>query len=155
MIEVTGTGRDRRRAVRVLALALGALALAGCTSGGAGGTPSASSTPEDPTAGTRAEIERQLAERDGVAAAEVLYRDDLTVPATVAVDVTIEPGADVDALAEEALRLVWLSDIEPLTAIQVEVINRSDPMSGLSRSVRLLDDAEREAAEDRFGPRPS
>ncbi|WP_157943913.1 hypothetical protein [Blastococcus atacamensis] len=151
---MTSSGGVRRRGVRTLALALGVLALAGCTSGAAGGTPSASSTPEDPTAGTRADIERELADRDDVADAEVLYRDDVTVPSTVAVDVTIEPGADVAALADEALRLVWLSDIEPLTTIQVEVINPSDPMQGLSRAVRLLDDAERAAVEDRFGPRP-
>ncbi|TYP88548.1 hypothetical protein [Blastococcus xanthinilyticus] len=140
--------RRRRPAAALLLPAV--LALAGC--GWLSGEGPAGS-PEERTAGTRADIERELTARDGVTAAEVRYRDDLTVSATAAVDVTVEPDADAEATYDEALRLVWDSDLAPLDVIAVSVIDPADPPSGISRTVNLLDEVERDAVEDELGPR--
>ncbi|NEK84671.1 hypothetical protein GCU60_02680 [Blastococcus saxobsidens] len=137
----------------MLVLPLGVLLLAGCAfAGGSSASPS-SSAPEDPTAPAREDIERQLTGRDDVAEAEVLYRDDVTVPGSVAVDVTLAPGGDREVVAEEIVRLVWTSPIEPVNTITIEIGDPQDP-PGLSRIVSLSDDAQREAIESQYGPRP-
>jgi hypothetical protein len=143
-----------RRAARAVVLPLGIAVLAGCAFAGGGSFPSAGSTPEDPIAGVRADIERRLTEREDVAAAEVRYRDDMTVPGSAAVDVRLEPGADPQALSDEAVRLVWQSELASLDSITVEVANPADPAAGVSRIVDLLDDAQRLEIESEFGPRP-
>ncbi|RZU31151.1 hypothetical protein [Blastococcus saxobsidens] len=149
------TTRGRaRRAARISVLPLGAVLLAGCAFATGGAASPSSSPAEDPAAAVGADIERQLLARDDVADAEVRYRDDVTVPASAAVDVTMEPGADAEALADEAVRLVWLSALEPLHSITLEIGDPEDPPSGVSRIVDLLDDAQRDAIESEHGPRP-
>ena len=142
-----------RPAARTLVLPLGAVLLAGCALTGGGAASSGSSAPEDPTAPALEDIERQLTGRDDVAEAEVLYRDDVTVPGSVAVDVTLAPGGDPEAVAEEIVRLVWGSSIDPVHTITIEVGDPQNP-PGLSRIVSLSDDAQREAIESEYGPRP-
>ena len=149
------TTRGRaRRAARTIVLPLGVLLLAGCAFASGGAPSPSSSAAEDPSTAVGADIERQLIARHDVADAEVRYRDDLTLPAGAAVDVTLEPGADPEALADEAVRLVWLSTMEPLHSITLEIGNPEDPPSGVSRIIDLLDDAQREAIESEYGPRP-
>lgn len=143
-----------RRVAPIVVLPLCVVLLAGCAVAGGGAASPGSTPPEDPTAAVGADIERQLLARDDVADAEVRYRDDVTVPASAAVDVTMEPGADAEALADEAVRLVWLSTIEPLHSITLEIGDPADPPRGISRIVDLLDDTQREAIESEYGPRP-
>jgi hypothetical protein len=131
---------------------IGLLVAAGCTAAGGGTTPSASSAV--PVDTISAEIEEELTRRDDVASAEVFYNDDVTVSASAMVDVTMEPGADPQALHDEALRLVWESRLNPLNTIAVNVIDPVEPLNGLSSSVDLLDAADREPLEEQYGPHP-
>ena len=142
------SGTSARRLAAGPALAA-VLLLAGCWDQGP-----AADEPEVAVDAMCAEIEEQLTARDDIAASEVWYQDTLTVPASAAVDVTPEPGADLEALADEAVRSVWLSRIEPLNSITVEVANPPDPPSGISRIVDLLDEEQRAAIESEYGPRP-
>ena len=141
----------RRRAVAAL-VSLALVAMAGC-SGGGSATPRGS----DPAVAIErigTGIEERLAERPDVAGADVSYRDDISNPASAIVDITMKPGADMEALYEEGVRLIWESGINPLTLIYVNVINPDDPPSGLSRTTHLKEGDEREVLEETYGPHP-
>ena len=142
----------RHRAVVALA-SLALAATAGC-SGGGPGSPPGSSDPAVAIEGSGTGIEERLTERTDVAGADVSYRDDIANPASAIVDITMEPGADMEALYEEGVRLVWESEINPLTLIYVNVINPDDPPSGLSRTINLNEGDEREVLEETYGPHP-
>ena len=100
-----------------------------------------------------AQIERELAARDDVAGADVRYRDDFSNPSTVTADITMEPGADAHALYEEGARLIWQSELEPLTSFASNVIDPVNPPAGLSRIVSFAQDSERQPLEEKYGPR--
>ena len=127
--------------------------MAGCGGGGSG-TPSGSSSPAVPIGPIGARIEEELSGRADVVSAEVSYRDNISNPGSAVVDITMQPGADVEGLYEEGLRLIWESEMNPLTVIYVNVINPEDPPSGLSRSIYLNQGDERAVLEQKYGPHP-
>ena len=133
---------------RRLALGIVLLLAAGCAEKGQGvGAPS---VPVDEIA---AQLEQVLAERDGVAGADVRYSDDLSNPSNVTVDMTMEPGADAQVIYEAGARLIWRSELQPLTSFAINVIDRVHPPAGVSRIVSLTQDSERRPLEERYGPR--
>lgn len=127
------------------------LVAAGCAAPDAEGTPSPPATGLDSIS---AEIEEQLRQLDGVANVDVYYQDSITVPESAAVDITIEPGADPQALNDEAVRLVWESRLNPLSTIHVSVIDPVTPMDGVASAVNLLEDDQRDRLEKKYGPHP-
>jgi hypothetical protein len=99
-------------------------------------------------------IEETLAARDGVAEAEVTYLDDFANPSTVNARITVAPGADAQALSEEGARLIWESDLDPLTSFAVYVNDPVEPLAGISRLVRFGQESEVAPLEEKYGPRP-
>ena len=141
----------RTRARRTVAVPLLLAALVGCSaSNGAVGKGSTDVPVEEISAG----IESALSRRPDVASVNVYYTNSLTVSATAGVDVTMKPGADPQELNDEALRLVWQSGLNPLSVISVSVIDPVEPLNGVSTSVNLFEEAEREPLERAYGPHP-
>ena len=64
------------------------------------------------------------------------------------------PGADPQAINDEAVRLVWESRLNPLSTIHVSVIDPVELINGVSSAVNLLDEAQREPLEEKYGPPP-
>lgn len=149
-------GPVRHLAAVGVALPLGLLLLAGCAAGDPG---RAASPSESPGAGAAnetaaADVQEALAQRDDVASAEVRYVDVFENPENGIVDAVMQPGADPQAIADEAVRLMWLSELDPLSVISVSVTNPADPPNGATRTVNLLQDAQRDPLEEQYGPRP-
>ncbi|WP_040336849.1 hypothetical protein [Candidatus Blastococcus massiliensis] len=101
-----------------------------------------------------AEIEETLAAREDVAEAEVDYLDEFSNPSTVTARITVAPGADAQALSEEGSRLIWESDLDPLTSFAVYVNDPVEPLAGVSRVVSFGQESERAPLEEKYGPRP-
>jgi hypothetical protein len=120
------------------------LTLAGCWSGShrppasptgsttqAPGTTAPTSQPSDTNMDTiAAQIQAALAERPDVAAAEVKYADNLTSTATAHVNITVKAGAALEPVLNEAVRLVWLSKLNPLHNIAVSLIDEVNKQRG-------------------------
>ena len=64
------------------------------------------------------------------------------------------PGADPDVLHAEGERLIWQSELEPLTSFAIHVIDPGNPPAGISRVVSFFQYPEREPLEETYGPRP-
>lgn len=146
--------RSRSRGRRITAatvLPLALLMAAGCTGPGGGTSPSRSTAAADSIS---ADIEAQLSERDDVSSVDVYYQDTVTVPESASVDITMKAGADPQLLSDEAVRLVWGSRLDPLSTIDVSVIDPVEPTNGVSTSINLLDDGQRESLEREYGPHP-
>ncbi|CCG02682.1 hypothetical protein [Blastococcus saxobsidens] len=60
----------------------------------------------------------------------------------------------MEALYAEGVRLIWESEITPLTLIYVNVIDPDDPPSGFSRPINLNEGDQREVLEEKYGPHP-
>lgn len=136
-----------RRALPVLVLCL----LTAC-SGGGDGEPD----PVDPSVSAAA-VERVLAElrsAPGVVDATGSYSTRIVDPGAVDVGITVEqalPAAEREALLDRAEELVWRSDAEPLTVVNVVL---STPGSSELVGERLYQGATQlEQLEQRYGPR--
>jgi hypothetical protein len=141
-----------RRTATVAALPVGLLIVAGCALGGSG--EAASPRPAVEVDRISAEIEEQLRQRDDLSTVDVWYQDSITVPESASVEITMTPGADPQAINDEAVRLVWESRLNPLSTIHVSVIDPVEPINGVSSAFNLLDDAQREPLEEKYGPHP-
>jgi hypothetical protein len=128
------------------------LALAGCV--GAEAEPAEEVDAVEVNDGIGAGIAEELTARDDVVSAEVSYVDTFTAPKSTLVDITIEPGADQAALYDEGLRLVWQSEINPMSLIYVNVIDPQDPPSGISETIDVDGPGVRADLEARYGPHP-
>ncbi|RBY95267.1 hypothetical protein DQ237_14400 [Blastococcus sp. TF02-8] len=144
------TGRPTGRTIRMplLLVPMFLLAVAGC----ADGEEKERIVEENNSIG--AGIADELAARDDVASAEVRYVDTFTVPKSTTVDITMEPGADMQQLYDEGLRLVWQSEINPLSLLYVSVINPQDPPSGISETIDVDGPGVRADLEEKYGPHP-
>lgn len=144
------TSASARRTVTAAVLSLGLLMPAGCAWGG-----DEPPTPSDAELESIcAELEEQLGRRDDVAKVDAYYQDSITVPESASVDITMTPGADPQAISDEAVRMVWESRLNPLGTIHVSVIDPVEPINGVSTAVNLFDDAQRETMEATYGPHP-
>jgi hypothetical protein len=141
-----------RRTATVAALPVGLLIVAGCALGGSG--EAASPSPAVEVDRISADIEEQLRQRDDLSTVDVWYQDSITVPESASVEITMTPGADPQAINDEAVRLVWESRLNPLSTIHVSVIDPVEPINGVSSAFNLLDDAQREPLEEKYGPHP-
>ena len=142
------------RTARLLVVSIGLLALAGCTGDETPAPPASASEQPADTAATTDRIQSTLAARDDVASVEVAYKDDLVNPSTGRVQATMEPGADPQAVYDDAVRLVWQSDLEPLSTIMVSVIDPEDPPRGIGQVLNLRDEATSGPLQQQYGPRP-
>ena len=141
-----------RRTATAAVLPVVLLVVAGCALGGSGA--SSSPGPAGEVDRISAEIEEQLRQRDDLSTVDVWYQDSITVPESASVEITMTPGADPQAINDEAVRLVWESRLNPLSTIHVSVIDPVEPINGVSSAFNLLDDAQREPLEEKYGPHP-
>jgi hypothetical protein len=141
-----------RRTATVAVLPVVLLVVAGCALAGSGA--SSSPGPAGEIDRISAEIEEQLRQRDDLSTVDVWYQDSITVPESASVEITMTPGADPQAINDEAVRLVWESRLNPLSTIHVSVIDPVEPINGVSSAFNLLDDAQREPLEEKYGPHP-
>jgi hypothetical protein len=141
-----------RRTATVAVLPVVLLVAAGCALAGSGA--SSSPGPAGEVDRISAEIEEQLRQRDDLSTVDVWYQDSITVPESASVEITMTPGADPQAINDEAVRLVWESRLNPLSTIHVSVIDPVEPINGVSSAFNLLDDAQREPLEEKYGPHP-
>ena len=145
----------RRRSWCALGAALlscAVLPLAGCTSGGSGkpaGTAGASAT-----SAITAQAQEVLRGRADVASAQVEYHDVVEDPGSATVTVTMKPGADPEAIAAEAVRLVWQSRLDPLDTIGINVVNPAEPTRGITRFLNVLDPTVSGPLQQQYGPHP-
>jgi hypothetical protein len=145
------TRASARRVATAAVLLLGLLVVAGCAVSGAEEPPGPSEAELDSIS---AEIEEQLRQRDDVATVDVYYQDSITVPESASVDITMKPGADPQAINDEAVRLVWESRLNPLSTIHVSVIDPVKPLNGVASAFNLLEDDQRAPLEKKYGPHP-
>lgn len=102
-----------------------------------------------------AEIQAEIATDPDVTGASVGYSDHFQDPGPVAgATIFVRSGADPDAIADEAVRLIWLSRLDPLHAITVSVQNATTNRLAATR-VLYADGEHRPDLESRYGPRPS
>ncbi|MBF9128570.1 hypothetical protein I0C86_06150 [Plantactinospora sp. S1510] len=98
-----------------------------------------------------AEIQEALAQRPEVVRVEVGYQNNISNSASASVTATLKAGADFDPFLDEAVRLVWLSKLDPLGSIRASAIDAEDIHRGTTRHLNPDDKAE---LERKYGPRP-
>lgn len=100
-----------------------------------------------------AEIQATLAKRPDVEAAEVKYADNLTSSGTAYVNITVKAGTPFAPIIDEAVKLVWLSRLEPLHNLDVGVIDAADRLRGENRYLDP-DGKDQAELEGKYGKRP-
>ncbi|MGI5213473.1 hypothetical protein [Plantactinospora sp. CA-290183] len=100
-----------------------------------------------------AEIQEALAQRPDVVRVRVGYQNNISNSASASVTAFLKAGADLDPFIDEAVRLLWLSRLQPLSAINVSVSDADDIHRGTTRYVAPADE-DKADLEQRYGPRP-
>ncbi|MDW5330559.1 hypothetical protein [Plantactinospora sp. KLBMP9567] len=98
-------------------------------------------------------IQETLAQRPDVVRVKVGYQNNISNSASASVTAFLKPGADFDRFIDEAVRLLWLSKLSPLSGISVSVSDDADVHRGTTRYVAPADEDKAEL-EQKYGPRP-
>lgn len=98
-----------------------------------------------------AEIQEALAARPDVIRVTVGYQNHISNSASASVTATLKAEADFDPFLDEAVRLVWLSKLDPLSSISASAIDAEDKQRGTTRHLTPDDKAE---LERKYGLRP-
>jgi hypothetical protein len=133
----------RVRAWLTLAGVAAALALGGC---------SYSKQPSKDNLKASAAIGKRLEALPDVIRVDGGYARDLENPGSASFSIGVRKGADLPAIADEAVKAVWLSPIDPIGSMSVLVARMDDPDVKLRRFVDYKLD--RAQLERRYGPRP-
>jgi hypothetical protein len=143
---------------RTVLLTVLVLALAGCTGGPSPAEPhrSGSSPPSGRDASNQAEIaavRQRLAQVPSVLRVDGGYsHDPSNAGGDVMLAITVRPGTDPNAVAEAAVRAVWLSRLTPVGSMTAAVGPDDDPGATIYRHVDFDDD--RADLSARYGRRP-
>lgn len=137
----------------VLAAGLAAAA-AGCT-GGTGGSGPGDGATADEAVDARNEavldaVGRRLEQRRDLTSLDLSWGRSLGVAPGAVVRASCD-GCDEQALADTAARLVWLSEVDPLESLNVEVVDVSDGGTAVAGGY-VSDDGER--LVELYGERP-
>lgn len=100
-----------------------------------------------------AEIEAKLASRPDIVQADVVYGDYITNPGAADASIQVTAGTPFPPVQDEALRLLWQSQLDPLKSIRLAIVDAAD----VGRNEVLHLDAAREdkaELEQKYGPRP-
>lgn len=97
-------------------------------------------------------VQTALGRRTDVVTVRVGFQDDLVAAGRADVNVTAVAGAAFSPVVDDAVRLLWQSQLDPLSSIRVDLVDDLDWHRGMVRHV----DAVREMAEleGRYGHRP-
>jgi hypothetical protein len=131
--------------------------LVGCAAGGrSGGAADGSGGGADRDARNKAEsdaVDRALRTLPGVVRVDGGYtRDVSNAGGAVVLSVTVRPGTDLGHVADEAVRRVWLSRLDPVTSMTVTVGPDGDPAGAIDRHADFRFD--RDQLTSTYGPRP-
>jgi hypothetical protein len=89
-----------------------------------------------------------------VVKAEVGYQNNVEAPGMVTASTTVQTAADVDAVVDNALRLIWHSRLNPLSSIHIGVMVAEAGQRGSSRDINVLDRTQKADLDRQYGARP-
>lgn len=127
------------------------VALAGCSLSGRAQRKAEKRARDDVLSAT---IQEQLAKSPSVVKAQVSYCDgQVNCSGSVVVSLTVEPGTDLERVADFVVGAIWRSRLEPVKAINVGVqSNTPDFRPILQRYYNILHD--KGELEAKYGRRP-
>lgn len=99
-----------------------------------------------------AAIQAELAKVPGVVEVEVNYSNYITAPGSGSANLVVEPGSDMERIADLAIKAIWRSHLKPLKSIRVGLVDDKDRTLGIIRGDNVLD--KRAEFEGKYGPRP-
>ena len=129
----------------ITAALLVVLGLSGCT-------PSAGA--EEKGAPIADQVQASLAQQPGVVKAQVVYQNNVTAAKQVAASIIVKAGTAPSPVADEAVRLIWLSELTPLNSVTVTVTDEKNYTNNDRRDLRFEDAATKAELERKYGPRP-
>jgi hypothetical protein len=128
-----------------------AITVAGCASGGG------ARRQDDRDARNKAESDaviKMLRQLPGVLRVDGGYtRDASNAGGAVILSITVRPATDLQHVADEAVRLVWLSRLDPITSMTVTVGPDGNPGGAIDRHADFKFDKDQLTAS--YGPRPT
>jgi hypothetical protein len=136
------------RTVAALAAAVLALALTGGCGSKAGTKTDVKKMRE-----IAAEVQTALTQRPDVATAEITYQDNFEAPGSVAAAVKVKANADPESVADDTVRLIWQSRLNPLNTILISVVDVENVQRGTTRHVIAA--KEKSDLDRKYGPRPA
>ena len=101
-----------------------------------------------------AQIQTVLAQRSDVTKAKVNYQNSIDASAVADVSVFVKPGSDYESIADEAVRLVWTSKLNPLHTIGVGVTDSEDSTRGAKRDIAALTAQQITDLNGKYGQHP-
>jgi hypothetical protein len=139
-----------------LTVALLVMTLAGCASRSGAGV---SGRGDDQAGRNQTEwesIAAALRKTPGVLRLDGGYRKDASNPGgTVVLSITVEPGTELRDVADETVRRVWLSRLDPITSATITVGPRDNPKDAIDQHVDFKLSRDRDDLTTRYGPRPT
>ena len=144
--------RVKRTARRSRIVTTFAVALLAMTSGASCSNPKQKS--ESKAMDTiAAQIQTTLAQRQELVTVKVNYQDTLDASGTAAVAASVKPGTDLEAIVDNALKLVWQSRLNPLSSIRIDIGFDNSNQRGTTRIVIV--DNEKADLDQKYGPHPT
>jgi hypothetical protein len=100
------------------------------------------------------QIQTTLGQRPDVVNAEVGYQNNLDASERADVSVKVKAGTEFEPVIDDTARLIWQSKLQPLSSINIGVIDAVNLQRGETRRINLLDTSEKADLERKYGPRP-
>jgi len=97
-------------------------------------------------------IIQRLSDLPGVVRADGGYNFDLEDPGSAQISIAVRAGANLEAVADDAVAAVWRSRLDPIRSMTVLVGRRDKPTINVDRHVDFVD--EKADLTRRYGPRP-
>ncbi len=100
------------------------------------------------------QIQAILAKRPEVTQADVNYQNSLDASAQASANIFVKPGSDYSGVADETVRLLWTSKLNPLTSITIDVTDVKDSTRG--KVERIIATSAQEVADlnSKYGQHP-
>jgi hypothetical protein len=139
--------------LQIAGLALGLSAVLGaCTVGSVGRAGDADT--ENRSQELAAQLQEQFGRLPGAADASVSYQDNITKRAALRANVRVEAGTDITATLDAVEEAVWLSEVDPLRDLHINVADQAEPPVVEIRDYDLADRAQGKSLTERWGERP-
>jgi hypothetical protein len=100
-----------------------------------------------------AQIQATLTQRPDVASVKVFYSDDISDPGFATANIKVKAGKPFEPVIDETVRLIWLSQLNPLSSIRIGILDVVDLQRNEVRDLDT-DGTDQAALEQEYGPRP-